>query len=162
MEIVEPQGSTASVVGWSDVELIAVGRVQQESDEHFIADTPVFTYRRLTPNERFVRHVAGPELWLVAGHPSRIYRIDHSRMNYEYLGQRKTDSATHNFRCLVEDVLKNAPGAYVTPSTRAFIGLAPAKHYEFESAEDLKRYAAFHLLIRRRAEKQTTSDRNRS
>jgi len=155
LEIMELHGGTESLIAWSDVELIAVGRVQQEIEEHLIADTPVFSYRRLTPDERFVRHLAGPELWLIACNPLRPYRIDHSRMNYEYLGERKTGSATHNFRCFVEDLVKHALGAYITPSTRAFIGLAPTKHYEFDSSDDLRRYAVFHLLVRRRAEQQS-------
>ena len=160
LEIIELHGGTESRVAWSDVELIAVGRVRDEEEEHLVADKPIFSYRRLTPDEHFVRQVAGPELWLVAGNPLRPYRIDHSRMNYEYLAERKTDSATHNFRCFVEDLVKNAVSAYITPSTRAFLGLAPTRHYEFDSADDLRRYTVFHLLIRRRAEKQATTARH--
>jgi hypothetical protein len=76
-------------------------------------------------------------------------------MNYEYLGSRKTPSATRNFRLFVEDLVQRIPSAYVTPATRAFLEHGPPRHYEFDSTDQLRRYTVFHLLIRLRAENQT-------
>jgi hypothetical protein len=77
-------------------------------------------------------------------------------MNYEYLGPEKNDSATHNFRLLLEELLRRAPRAYVTPATRSFVEHGPLSKWQFESSDDLREYTAFHLLIRLRTEKQAT------
>jgi hypothetical protein len=98
-----------------------------------------------------VTSVAGPELWVVRCDPLKAYRVDHERMNYEYLGSRATPSATHNFRLFVEDLIGRAREAYITPSTRAFLEHAPTRHYEFDSTDQLRHYTVFHLLIRLRA-----------
>jgi hypothetical protein len=72
-------------------------------------------------------------------------------MNYEYLGERKTDSATVNFRLFLNDLLRNAPQAYVTPSTRAFLTHGAERLYHFDTTGHLQRYAQFHYLAHQRA-----------
>jgi len=56
-----------------------------------------------------------------------------------------------NFREFLHDLLQHAPQAYVTPSTRAFLEHGPERHFHFESTDQLRRYAQFHLFIRRHA-----------
>jgi hypothetical protein len=74
-------------------------------------------------------------------------------MNYEYLGERKTDSATVNFRLFLDDLLRHTPHAYVTPSTRAFLAHGAERLYHFDSTEHLQRYTQFHCLAHQRAAK---------
>jgi hypothetical protein len=79
-------------------------------------------------------------------------------MNYEYLGSRKTDSATHNFGQFVEDLLAKAPAAYVTPAARAFVEHGPQSQYEFDLTDQLRQYTLFHLLLRLRAQAAAPQD----
>lgn len=150
-EIVELHGQKEETVPWGEIELISVGRVPQESHHAVILDEPVTAGRR-APTPETSYPAAGPELWLVRRNPLRTIRVSHQRMNYEYLGARKTDSATHNFRLFVEDLLAKSPTAYVTPATRAFVGHGRQRHYEFESTDELRQYTLFHLLLRLRME----------
>jgi hypothetical protein len=94
---------------------------------------------------------AGPEAWLIRREPSRGFRIDHKRMNYEYLGTRKTDSATANFHLLIDDIIAHCPEVYLPPATRAFLEHGPVTDYSFDSPEELKRYTVLHLLVHRQA-----------
>ena len=72
-------------------------------------------------------------------------------MNYEYLGKRKTFSATANFRLFLDDVIAGARRAYLTPSTRDYLERGSVTDYSFASPDALKHDAILHLLIRRRA-----------
>jgi hypothetical protein len=155
-EIIELHGQAEVTVPWSEIELISVGQVPQEEDRHFVTHELITAASSTMPTECVVTHLPGLELWLIRREPQQAFRIDHTRMNYEYLGPEKNDSATHNFRLLLEELLRRAPRAYVTPATRSFVEHGPLSKWQFESSDDLREYTAFHLLIRLRTEKQAT------
>jgi hypothetical protein len=153
LEIIELHGQPARFMPWNEIELVSVGQVPLETAKHFAAaESTSITLAH--PRRIDVTEVAlspGPEAWIVRLDAAQAYRIDHKRVNYEYLGARKTDSATTNFRLLLEDLLKHAPGAYLTPATRAYAEHGPVESYSFSSSEELQRATVLHLLIHRLA-----------
>lgn len=154
LEILELTGAEQCVVPWDDVDLISIGQVPLETSRHYTSAegaSVISSGRRTAPGPVDRPLPAGPEAWIIRREPLRGFRIDHKRMNYEYLGTRKTDSATANFRVLIDDVISRAPEAYLPPATRAFLEHGPVTNYSFNSPEALKRYTVLHLLIHRRA-----------
>lgn len=151
LEIIETHGDLETVVPWDEIELICVGVVPQEGARHYATgEMSVLSAARRSPHAPLdIPPTAGPELWFIRKSPFRAFRIDHKRLNYEYLGDRKTDSATVNFHAFLRDLLQHAPHAYVTPSTRAFLEHGAERQYHFDSADQLRRYTQFHLMIRR-------------
>jgi hypothetical protein len=152
-------GGLDDCVPWDEIELICVGVIPQETTKHYLTNemATLSAARRTTHGPLEVPLSTGPELWFIRRNPPHAYRVDHKRMNYEYLGGRKTDSATVNFRLFLDDLLRRSPHAYVTPSTRAFLGHAAERLYHFDSAEQLQRYTQFHCLAHRRAAKQLSA-----
>lgn len=155
-EIIELHGQEKIAVPWSEIELVSVGQVPQGEDRHFVTHELITAASSTMPTECVVTHLPGLELWLVRRDPLQAFRIDHSGMNYEYLGPEKNDSTTHNFRLLLEELLRRAPSAYVTPATRAFVQHSPLSNWQFDSSDDLREYTVFYLLIRMRTEKQVS------
>jgi hypothetical protein len=155
MQILETHGAVETCIRWNEIELICVGVVPQEAGRHYpTGEMAVLSAARRSPRAPFdATPAAGPELWLVRRNPFRAFRIDHKRMNYEYLGNRKSSSATLNFRTFVEDLLNYAPRARVTPSTRAFLEHGDERISHFDATDQLRRYAQFHLLIHRQLAK---------
>lgn len=151
LEIIEARGDLETSIPWSEFELICVGVVPQEAGRHYpTGEMAVLSAARRSPHTPLdTPPTAGPELWFVHRKPFRAYRIDHRRMNYEYLGDRKSDSATVNFQSFLKDLLRYVPQAYVTPSTRAFLAHGPERKFHFDSADQLRRYTQFHLFIHR-------------
>jgi len=149
LEIVELHGEPECVIPWSDVELVSVGRVPLDSDHRYLPEQdPVMGSGRRTGHKTMnIAAVSGPEMWLIRRHPMRGFRINHKQMNYEYLGNRMTDSASKNFLLFVSDLLERAPDAYRTPATRAFCEHGLLGHYDFRSSEQLRLYTVFHLLL---------------
>jgi hypothetical protein len=141
------------LVPWSDIDLISVGQVPQETARHYVTGemAALSAARRTSPGPRDILLTPGPSAWFVCRNPDRELRIDHKRMNYEYLGKRKTFSATANFRLFLDDVIARARQAYLTPSTRDYLEHGSVTDYSFDSPEALKQDAILHLLIRRRS-----------
>jgi hypothetical protein len=159
LDIFGLRGGLDDCVPWGEIELICVGVVPQETTKHYLTNemTNLSAARRTTHGPLEVSLSDGPELWFIRRNPPHAYRVDHKRMNYEYLGERKTDSATVNFRLFLDDLLRHVPHAYVTPSTRAFLGHGAERLYHFDSADHLQRYTQFHCLAHRRAAKQAVA-----
>lgn len=153
LDIFGLRGGLDDCVPWDEIELICVGVVPQETTKHYLTNemTNLSAARRTTPGPLEVPLSDGPELWFIRRNPFHAYRVDHKRMNYEYLGGRKTDSATVNFRLFLDDLIRQVPHAYVTPSTRAFLGHGAERLYHFDTAEHLQRYTQYHYLAHRRA-----------
>jgi hypothetical protein len=153
MEIFGTQAAVEHRIPWNDIELICVGVVPQESARHYLTgEMSVLSAARRSPHDPLnIPPTAGPELWFVRRNPFHVFCIDHKRMNYECLGYSKTDSATANFQLFLRDLLQHAPGAYVTPSTRAFLDHGPDREFQFDSTDHLQRYAQLHLMIHRHA-----------
>jgi hypothetical protein len=153
LRIIELHGREATLIPWSGIDLISAGQVPQESARHDISGqtAAVRAARRTGPSPMKTPLSPGPEVWILLRSPARWLRIDHKRMNYEYLGDRKTDSATSNFRLFLDDLVARAREAYVTPATRAFLTHGSVADYSFTTVEDLQRATHLHLLIHRRA-----------
>lgn len=153
LEIIETHGTVEACVPWNEIDLICVGVVPQEAARHYpTGEMSVLSAARRSPHAPLdIPPSAGPELWFIRRHPFRAFRINHKRMNYESLGDRKTDSATVNFQSFLHDLLHHASRAYVTPSTRAFLEHGSERLFHFDSTDQLRRYTQFHLLIRRHA-----------
>jgi hypothetical protein len=138
------------LIAWSDIDLISVGQVPQETSRHYPMREMVTAARRTSPGPTDMLLTPGPCAWFVCRNPTSELRVDHKRMNYEYLGQRKTFSATANFRLFLDDVIARARAAYLTPSTRDYLEHGSVTDYSFGSPDALKRDAILHLLIHRR------------
>src|SRR5262245_20391962 len=153
LEILGLNAEEQMLVTWSDIDLLSVGQVPQETARHYVTGemTAISAARRTSPGPKDVFLTPGPSAWFVCKNPERELRIDHKRMNYEYLGKRKTFSATANFRLFLDDVIARARQAYLTPSTRDYLAHGSVTDYSFASPDALKRDAILHLLIRRRA-----------
>lgn len=153
LEILELHGHEAALLPWDDITLLSVGQVPQETARHSseAQTSSVKAARWGSPSVTETQLPPGPEAWIVCERPRRAFRIDHKRMNYEYLGDRKTDSATANFRLFIDDVIARARHAYLTPATRAYLEQQSVTDYSFESSEKLQHNTELHLLIHRRA-----------
>lgn len=152
LEILELHGAEQCVIPWHEIELLSIGQVSLETSRHYIGTEGaggILAARRTSPGPVDHQLPAGPEAWIIRREPLRAYRIDHKRMNYEYLGARKSDSATANFHLLIDDIIARVPETYLPPATRAFLEHGPVTDYSFESPEALKRYTVLHLLILR-------------
>lgn len=153
LEVLGLNAEEQMLVAWSDVDLISVGQVPQETARHYVTGemTALSATRRTSSGPRDILMTPGPTAWLICRSPERELRIDHKRMNYEYLGKRKTFSATANFRLFLDDVIARARQAYLTPSTRDYLVHGSVSDYSFATPDALKRDAILHLLIRRRS-----------
>lgn len=150
------------VIPWGEIELIAIGQVPQETARHYATGemSALSAARRTSKPPVDLPLPPGAAAWIVCRNPQRELRIDHKRMNYEYLGKRKTFSATANFRLFIDDVIARTPHAYLTPSTRDFLERGSVSNYSFETAEKLKHDAILHLIIRRRSAAAVTGLRS--
>ncbi|MFG0331999.1 MAG: hypothetical protein ACF8TS_01430 [Maioricimonas sp. JB049] len=153
LQIVGLSGDVETTVPWHQPGLLSIGYVPLDEPEHrFITDTTAvihsapagMSHRSLD----FVR--SGPKAWIVYGDSEQGFCIDHEEMNYEYLGDRMSTSATANFRVMVDDLRARTPDLYLTPAARAYIEHGFRRHYEFDSSEELRQYTMFQLLLRRR------------
>lgn len=153
LEVLGLNAQEQMLVAWNDIDLISVGQVPQEMARHYVTGemATISAARRTTPGPKDILMTPGPSAWLVCKNPDRQLRIDHKRMNYEYLGRRKTFSATANFRLFLDDVIARARQAYLTPSTRDYLEHGSVTDYSFASPDALKHDAILHLLIRRRS-----------
>jgi hypothetical protein len=151
LEVVGLHGETRRVVPWPDVSLISLGALRKDRDPRLLPDPPVFDREAAARREARSDFAppGGTQLWLVCERPTSTYRIRHNQMNYAYLGQRMTTSTAANFGLLVEDLAKYATAAYLTPATRAFLRNELARHFEFQSEDELRDYTAFHLVVSR-------------
>jgi hypothetical protein len=153
LEVLGLNAEEKMLIPWGDIDLISVGQVPQEMARHYVTGemAAMSAARRTSPGPRDVLMTPGPSAWFVCKNPEQQLRIDHKRMNYEYLGKRKTFSATANFRLFLDDVIARARPADLTPSTRDYLVHGSVTDYSNGSPDDLKHDAILHLLIRQRA-----------
>ncbi len=151
LTVIDLHGADERRIPWPDVALVSAGCVPVEAAPRLSAEPAVVLHA--APNPHPASPTRGPRsvmlLWLIVDRPWKAYRLIHNQMNYEYLGARKTSSAMQNFSMFLEEVLQNAPGAYVTPATRAFLHGVLHRHFEFHSADELRRDTILHLLVMR-------------
>jgi hypothetical protein len=151
LEVVGLHGETRRLIPWPDASLISLGALRKDRDPRLLPEPLVFDHEAAARREARSDFAppGGMHLWLVCERPTSIYRLRHNQMNYAYLGQRMTTSATANFGQLVEDLAKYATTAYLTPATHAFLRNELARRFEFQSEDELRDYTAFHLLMSR-------------
>ncbi len=150
LEVLNHRGEQETVIAWKDIDLISVGLVSQPT-QHQIGSPPTAMVQ-LATSHRSEQPTPGQrdslELLIVTKNPQRAYRVDHAQMNYEYLAQRMSSSATVNFRRFVQDLVNRAGSAKLAPATNAFLQHGFARHYQFRSSEELQRDTTFRLLVR--------------
>jgi hypothetical protein len=153
VEIVDYRGDVAERIPWGNISLVALGDVPQDVRRHDIGSTrPLVSAAPVVmPSPLSVPMATGPELWWTTTDPVRLYRVDHRQMNYEALGNRKTDSATTNFRLFAADFCTSAMNAWKTPAVRAYLDHHPAGQYTFSSSAELQREAMLHWVMGRTA-----------
>lgn len=150
LEILGLDGRPIAAAGWNELALLNIGLLPLEIVRHESVDT---TALHSAPGSKTstteVRSMRGPEAWLIAENPFRVWIIKPAEMNYEYLGDRKQTSGAANFRMLIDDIIARAKQLYLAPPARAFTGHGLSRHFEFEGDEELRENTLFHLLIRR-------------
>jgi hypothetical protein len=138
-----------------DLELLSIGEMPTESTHHAVDYEPrLHTSTGPKGSEIDLPDMLGAEAFLIAENPFRVFLINNNEMNYEYLGDRKTTSATANFRLFVDDIIAMARGLYLTPAARAFTSHGLLMHYQFDNQDALRRHTLFHLIICRQMHKR--------
>lgn len=153
LEVLDLHGRIADRIAWGDIDLVSVGQTPHETGRRMV-DAPMVALKSARRTERgAVEQVLspGPQAWIIAANPFRVFHIDHKRMNYGYLADRKSRSATANFRVLIDDLVSHLTRTYLTPATRAWLGHGSVEEYSFASPDALERYTVLHLLIQRRS-----------
>ncbi len=114
---------------WAQLELISVGETPGATKELTLRGPTWLTasvgavramvlgYHRVGVTVRKIVAAPKHELWIVRRRPTQVIRVQQDSTNYEYLGARRAPSARANFRRLVEDLIRLAPHATVTPAT---------------------------------------------
>jgi hypothetical protein len=148
LEVVDLSGRPGQCLPWSQIGVIAVGRVPGEPLAHFVEQgrpsvlsaAPLPEVGRVSAGEHKVL-----ELWLLTRAPA-AYRLRHDQFNYETLGEAKTESATANFDRLVRDLTSRAVEVRRTPSTAAFLNHDLAR-YDFHTVAELEQQALLHWVL---------------
>jgi len=156
LEILGLHGARTSLVRWPDLELISVGHIPLETAHHSSTESLVVVHSAPhSVEETFDQPtLSGPECWIIARRPQRIFVLNHNRMNYEYLESRMTESATANFKELLNDLVHYGREAYLTPATHAILKHDSAHGYMFSDTDQLKRTTLVQFLLHRTIETQ--------
>ena len=144
---------------WSAVSVISVGILPSTSPSRFHSPSALSSgsSHRLWNEGIKLASKRRPEAFVVlsGGQPGLIMASD--EMNYEYLGDRLSTSSSANFKLLIQDLVSRATGAWITPSTVAFLEHTPLPRSEFRSHEEFRRYTEFQTLLSRRQMKPAQS-----
>ena len=148
LEILNLVGQSGEVIPWDDLEVLSVGETLDGPSHHqVIDDFAVISSARQFHDVNVDVPSHTPELWIVAGNPERVFRLDASKLNFESLAEHKTNSKRINLRWLLKDIVCHAPRAHLTPATREF--LDDDKLTQFASPEQLQSVTQLHRLIAR-------------
>jgi hypothetical protein len=149
LEIIGLAGSRSGFVTWGDLEFVSVGHVPLESAHHYASESNVVVHSSPHTFEEQSEGIAvsGPVCWIITRSPQRVFFINHSRMNYDYLGDRKSSSATANFHEFLTDLTRLATTAYLTPSTHAILDRGSASDYLFKDTEQFKQATVLQFLL---------------
>ena len=151
LEILGLQGVRSGFVSWTDLEFVSVGHVPLETAHHYISESLAVVHSAphsvVEDAEGLV--LSGPACWLIARNPQRVFFINHARMNYDYLDERKAGSASVNFGEFLKDVVGFAKNTFLTPSTRAALNHGSATDYSFADADRLKQTTLMQYLLHR-------------
>jgi hypothetical protein len=155
LEIYDVNGNVSETIPPDDLELLSIGAMPTESTHRVVAAEPrLHTSWGPKGSDRDLSDMLGAEAFLVTENPFRVFLVNNNEMNYDYLGDRKSTSATANFRLFVDDIIALSPGLYLTPAGRAFTGHGLLNHYIFDSQDALRSHTLFHLIICRQMHKR--------
>ena len=155
LEILDLLGLPDELIPWDDLEVLSVGETLADAAHHHLTSgsTLVTSARHLhavvtdTPAHTL-------ELWIICLHPERVYRLDASKLNFESLAEKKTNSMQINLRLLLQAIVRHAPDVHLTPATREFLDHDKLTH--FTSAEQLQNVTQLHLLMAHRLSPATS------
>ena len=155
------RGEPLHWVPWNKVELICAGRIEAEDAVRAVSPLSwpsalatglrALTLRKPRPAPRLARALRVPrdpvgEVLIVRKDPRIAFRVVENQMNYAYLGDKLSPSASSNFPLLVADLVARSDDAYLTPSTRAFLQGVDPSSYTFPTPQALLDYATHRLL----------------
>ena len=151
LEVLGLRGAQISLIRWPDLELVSVGSVPLEAGHHSSTESMVVVRSAPHSFDETSDHItsSGLECWLIAKHPQRIYCLTHNQMNYDYLGPRKTGSASANFGEFLKDVAHFSEETFLTPSTHQFLNHDSVDGYTFANSEQLKQATLVQFLLHR-------------
>lgn len=155
------RGEPTHWVPWSKIELISAGRIAAE-DEFRNLSPPNWPsalatglralalrkpepFDRRNRAQRITRDPVG-EVIIVRRDPRVAFRVVENQMNYAYLGERLSPSATENFPVFLADVCARSADAYLTEPTRAMLAGNDPGEYTFASPQALLDYTTHRLL----------------
>ena len=146
LEILDFVGLPCELIPWDHLDVLSVGETPDGSSHHQLTNefTVISSARQIHDVVTDVRSYT-PELWIVCQQPERVYRLDASKLNFESLAERKTNSKHINLRLLLQDIVRHAPQAHLTPAAHEF--LDHDKLIQFSSPEQLLNVTQLQLLI---------------
>lgn len=151
-------GEVESEIPWDAIRLLCIGEAPLETSRHYrLNERYVTAGQYLHGGPLDLRIPPSLQLWIECRSPSALLQVVHSHMNYEYLGSRRTDSGTSNFRTFVDDLVRFAPHAVRTPSTEAYRSGEDSPRYRFNSAEDLTHYVVWQIILARQTSVPTAA-----
>lgn len=159
LQLIGLHGEPETLVPWSAIQMICIGEAPVETSHHF----PSGKWSGISAGHHYqssgINLASTPSLeaWITCAAPFPSLRIDHERMNYEYLGARRVDSSAVNFKQFVQDLTRQATAAMLTESTAAYLRHVVPEHYRFKSPDELIRYATLHAVQARLAAPTCTS-----
>lgn len=149
LEIHDLAGVPTELIPWEKLSVLSIGETPSEpAHQQLSGEFTMLSSAR--PIHGVVTEVPGHtvELWIVCQAPERVYRLDGSKLNFQSLGELKTHSVRINMRKLLQELVRHAPRAHVTPATRQF--LDQDRLAQFRSPEQLQRVTQLHLLMAHR------------
>ena len=151
LQIVTINSEQEFVVPWSAIELICLGEVPVETNRHYSTGiwSGVSAGHHYQSSGVTVPGTPSLEAWIVCRQPHPVLCIDHGRMNYEYLGARRVDSATCNFQQFITDLTDKATSARLTESTVCYLRHIDPEKYRYSTRDDLLRHATLQTLMNR-------------
>lgn len=135
---------------WNKIYVVSAGQVPLETTTRLNpSENQMFVAaRRSHPESHIAALPPTMELWLI--HGQKPLRLDQTRMNYDALGEAKTESSTENFHRLLTRLTELATGAYVTPATKFYLEHGSALKYMFQSSDELQHVTQLQTLLARR------------
>lgn len=151
LQLIELHGMPEILIPWSAIQMICVGEVPIEISRHFPAGpfSGLSASHHYHPPQIDVPLTPSLKLLITCGQFLPNIRIDHERMNYEYLGSRRVESATSNFQQFIQDLATRATSAQLTGSTRAYMNHEQPESYRFKSPDEFLQYATLEATLAR-------------
>lgn len=157
LQLMGRNGEPDELIPWSAIQTVSVGEVPLETVHHYPSGmwNGVSAGHHYQGSEISLPLTPSLEAWITCAAPFPNLRIDHEHMNYEYLGERRVDSATCNFKEFIQDLTARATGALLTESTTAYLRHVEPERFRFTSPEDLLRYATLQAVLARESSSDT-------